>query len=1237
MKKDFGYREIPYNYTSFSDKEIILKYFDEETWRLLDELRHRRITGKSAKSIFEIIGDIFIIDRNPYIFNDLLNNVKKQKRLKKLHQIRFESIISKTTNERIPELVKKLERVDKKFFNKFKTEKKKRKKIFHTLNSITSKENIHFSAYHKVAHVTDATDWRVEYPEVIVYPESITEISRLIKAAVVLDLKIIPRGGGTGLTGGAIPVYPDTMIINTEKMNGIKEIEFILVNGKNIPIVEVEAGAITETVTHFCKERGYIFATDPTSSWASTIGGNIAENAGGKKGLIWGTAVDNIYSFKIINALGHILEVRRREHPHRKIEPEDTVVFDVYSTPKKKNEKLLKTITLSGLDIRKQGVGKDITNKALKGLPGIQKEGCDGVIVSAKFVLYKPFTHCRTICLEFFGTNMINASKTIVKIRETFNSDKDVYLTALEHFDGKYVGAIAYRNKSNRIEFPKAVLLIDIESDDIDKLKEASEKILDIVKPYNTEGFAADSEEKRELFWKDRKNLSAIARHTNAFKLNEDIVIPVEALPQFSDFIDRLNIQKELENNCSIIDDVTEYFKTLKDNRDVFLQSKIELFIRHVRDIKDKQIEYINNIEKPVTACNFIQDKNDSSMYLFELLRDGGLEYSISDIVIDRFRKNFHGYNEIINSFDEIVNFRLSRKLIIATHMHAGDGNIHVNIPVHSNDYRMMQDADEIAEIIMKETVNKFNGVISGEHGIGLTKLKFLDKDILDDFAEYKKEVDPKELFNPGKLKHDFPHNFVYTPSLNLLELEAFILEVADMEDLTKSIASCLRCGKCKDVCNTHVPSCTMFYSPRNKILAVTLITEAVLYEAQTTNNLTFRNFRMLRDVSDHCTMCHNCNNPCPVSIDFASVSLAIRSLLHDRKRAEPKLITSFVLFYLKRKGYYTNKLFRLLLLRFGYSMQRFAYIVNKPINKVSEKVIPKINGMLQARFPKAGSTSLRERLGLKGVNIFFAFQNPDKEIIKSVVYFPGCGSERMFPEISFAAIALLYAAGVRVVIPPEYLCCGYPLLANGKKKEAETKSYENRVLFHRMADIINYMGIEDVIVSCGTCYEMLDKYKIENIFPRSRIIDINEFIAQEDLYKKIQRETIYYHDPCHSPLKSIGVDRTFNTILGNKPIVTSNCCGEGGTMSLSAPFISNSLRDRKASNISSLLKKQDDITVITTCPSCVQGLSKINSKNSVKGKSMAVYLAEIFLGRGWKKDFISNVTKKNGIERIIL
>jgi len=1237
MKKDFGYREIPYNYTSFSDKEIILKYFDDETWNMLEDLRSKRITGRSAKLIFEIIGDIFIIDRNPYIFNDYLENSKKQKRLRKLHAIRFESIKNKTTNPQILVLLEKLKEVDKQFFHKFKEEKKKRRRVFFTLSQILSRENIRFSAFHKVAHVTDATDWRVEYPAVVVYPETVSEVSRLVKAAKTLNLKIIPRGGGTGLTGGAIPVVQDTMILNLEKMRNISKVGFAEILGNEVPFIETDAGVITETVTHYCRQEGFIFATDPTSAWASTIGGNIAENAGGKKCVMWGTAIDNILSFRIINAEGTLLEVRRKGHPHRKIKPEDNVVFEVYSLSKRRHEKLLRTINLTGLDIRKQGVGKDITNKALKGLPGIQKEGGDGIIVSAKFVLYKPFQHCRTICLEFFGTNLINASKAIVEINEAFESDTRVFLTALEHFDEKYVKAINYRNKSYRSDFPKAVLLIDIESNDHEELEKASARILDIVKQYNTEGFIAETEEKREIFWKDRKNLGAIARHTNAFKLNEDIVIPVESLPEFSDFVDRMNLQNELENNCILIDELTAYFNKQQINEDPFFESKLKSYLADIARVKAKYQDFIQNLEKPASLVAGLNWSGDPSKLLFEIIRDGEIPCSINDDVIAHFRKNFHGYNEMLAGFDELVEFRESRKLIIATHMHAGDGNIHVNIPVHSNDYGMMQKADQTAGIIMKATVDKFNGVISGEHGIGLTKLKFIDKSVLDAYAEYKKEADPDDIFNPGKLRYDFPLNSIYTPSLNLLELEAFILEVADMKDLTKSIASCIRCGKCKEVCNTHYPERTMFYSPRNKVLAVTLITEAVLYEAQTTNNLSFRNFRMLRDISDHCTMCHNCYIPCPVNIDFGNVSLAIRNLLNDRKRSEPKFITSFVLFYLKRKGYYANKFFRLLLLRFGYSMQRLGYLANKPFKSFTALAAPKINGILQSRLPKTGNPSIREILGLKGANTFFAFQNKLKDINKNVVYFPGCGSERMFPDISIATLALLYNAGVRVVIPPEYLCCGYPLLANGKVKEAETKSYENRVIFHRISDIISYMDIEDVIVSCGTCFEMLNKYNIENIFPNSGIIDISEFIARESLYRKKINHTLYFHNPCHSPLKSLGVDKTFSKIIETRPVSAPNCCGEGGTLSLSTPHISNSLRDRKRDNILSVLEKRENVTVLTACPSCVQGLSRINNKLSVEGKHLAVYMAETFLGRNWKKEFIKSITKNDGVERIIL
>jgi len=1229
-----NFREIPYNYTSFSDKEIILKYFDKEVWDTLNKLRTQRKTGRSAKLLFEILGDIFIVDRNPYIFNDFLENPIKQKKLQRIHKIKLNTIeIGSKKNPLVSKLIKEAQNLDIKFFAQFKAELKYQKKILNAFKKITKEENIQFSAFDRVSHVTDATDWRVEYPEVIIYPDSIKEIPKLITTAKNLNLKIIPRGGGTGLSGGAVPVQKNTLIINTEKLRKINEIEIVSENNKEIAIVEVETGVITENANQYCKRKGYVFATDPTSSWASTIGGNIAENAGGKKAVIWGTTIDNIYSFKIVDHTGTIFEVKRKNHPHRKIWEEDAVTFEVYNT---KTKKLTNTIELLGTDIRKKGVGKDITNKALGGVPGIQKEGGDGIIISAKFVLYKPFQHKDTLCLEFYGKNLINASKAIVEIKNYFKKHEHVVLTALEHFDEKYEEAINYRNKSNRSERPKAVLLVDMESNNKDFLKKEAKNLIELVKKYNTEAFLAQNEFEQEKFWKDRKNLGAIAQHTNAFKLNEDVVLPVKSLPTFANFAEKLNIEKELSNNIKIINTLLSKLKNYHDNNEnEFIESKKKICLEKLELFKKKNSLYKKNIDKPGKEILKEKSKEYKNFSIFELIQEEILDIDITQNILNEIHQTFYGYDEILQELDEIFNEIKHKKIIIATHMHAGDGNIHVNIPVNSNDYEMMKEAEETVAVIMKKTV-ELDGVISGEHGIGLTKLKFIDKKILDKFQEYKAKVDPEDLFNPGKLSKDFQLNKIYTPSLNLLKTEAFILEVADLKDLTASISSCVRCGKCKEVCNTQYSKLNMFYSPRNKILAISLITEAVLYEAQTAPAITFRNFKMLREVSDHCTICHKCFNVCPVNIDFGEVTLKTRNLLVERKKSKFKFITTFVLFYLQKKGYYFNKLLRIGLLRIGYSFQRLFHYINKPFSFITKKILPKIDGILKDKLPKAGDKTLRESLNLKGANTFFSFENKNMEIKKSVFYFPGCGSERMFTDINDATIAMLYNAGIRVVIAPEFLCCGYPLLANGKVKKAQIKTYQNSIIFHKISDTVGYMNIQDVIVSCGTCYEMLDKYQFENIFPGSKISDVNEFIANEKLYSTKVNKKYLYHEPCHTPLKGLGFEETFKQILDADVENIPNCCGEGGTLALSTPDISNTLRARKANNIKEIdpsLKKE---TVLTTCPSCVQGLSKINDQVSITGKSMIVELADIFLGKNWKKKFIKDIKKNNSVEKII-
>ena len=221
--------------------------------------------------------------------------------------------------------------------------------------------------------------------------------------------------------------------------------------------------------------------------------------------------------------------------------------------------------------------------------------------------------------------------------------------------------------------------------------------------------------------------------------------------------------------------------------------------------------------------------------------------------------------------------------------MHAGDGNVHTNIPVNSDNYEMLQTANRAVERIM-HLARSLDGVISGEHGIGITKLEFLTEAEIAPFRAYKQRVDPESRFNKGKLMPGGDMGNAYTPSFSLLGTESLIMEQSEIGKISDMVKDCLRCGKCKPVCSTHVPRANLLYSPRNKILGTSLLVEAFLYEEQTRRGISLKHFDEFNDVADHCTVCHRCIKPCPVDIDFGDVSVAMRNFLRkqDKKRFSP-------------------------------------------------------------------------------------------------------------------------------------------------------------------------------------------------------------------------------------------------------------------------------------------------------------------------------------------------------------
>ena len=213
-------REIPYNYTSLSDREIVIRLLGEKAWDTIESLRGSRRTGRSARMLFEVLGDIWAVERNPYLVDDLIVHPKRRKLLVREMSRRLEAVRQRAEgNADVLRLVSEASAAVCRFDNSFPKLIERRAEVKRRLSAITDPDNIRFDGFARVTHVTDATDWRIEYPFVVLTPDREEEIAPLVRALFELKLTIIPRSGGTGYTGGAVPLHPDTAVINMEKFD----------------------------------------------------------------------------------------------------------------------------------------------------------------------------------------------------------------------------------------------------------------------------------------------------------------------------------------------------------------------------------------------------------------------------------------------------------------------------------------------------------------------------------------------------------------------------------------------------------------------------------------------------------------------------------------------------------------------------------------------------------------------------------------------------------------------------------------------------------------------------------------------------------------------------------------------------------------------------------------------------------------------------------------------------------
>ncbi len=1059
-----------------------------------------------------------------------------------------------------------------------------------------------------VAAATDATDLRMELPLMVVEPDSAEQVSRLVKLANELKFALIPRGGGSGMTGGAVPARKRTVIVSMTRMDRITSIDL---EGLT---VTCQAGCITQNVIAAVSKAGALFSVDPASKQASTIGGNVSENAGGPMAFEYGTTIDNLLWWRMVTPTGEIISVERENHPRHKIMPDETAVFVV----KDMSGGVRNVVNLSGSELRLPGLGKDVTNKCLGGLPGVQKEGTDGIITEVCFTTHPKPKHSRVMVLEFFGRSMTPAAvvvRELVALRNRIREEGDyAHISAMEEFNAKYVQAIDYQPKSHKYEgLPISVIIVQVDGDDSYLLDKCVDSIVEVVeRQENVDISVAHDAKEAERFWEDRHRLSLIARRTSGFKMNEDVVIPIERVPEFAAFLEQVNLECSAKAYRSALQDVGRIQGFPMDNkefnREFSWTSKAALGQISSKDVSDEEV------------------------------------LSRAHAFLDRLCEE---HPRLQRKIARIVEEMEASRLVVASHMHAGDGNCHINIPVNSNDHDMLAHAEEVAARIMTRC-QEMGGEVSGEHGIGITKIHFLSQKKMDDLRLFKERTDPRDVMNPAKLVYrDLPVK-PFTFSFNSLIQDISESGLPDKETLIgilRNVQTCTRCGKCKTVCPMTCPESSLQYHPRNKNMVYGMLVEAIYYSQINKGRVDDALFLNLRRQIEHCTGCGRCMAQCPMKIPSGEVALHLHCML-DHEGAGGHPIKERVIDWLAKDV--TTRLPKVAkMASLGQKMQnRFLSVVPESWRRRME------NPMFSGPGPKMGYTNLYESLKVHKGNIFSTSDSP--AALPLVLYFPGCGGSLFYDRIGLSTVFLLLHAGFAVMVPPRHMCCGYPALSAGMDVAYEDNKAVNRQYMASMLRSAQQQGftVTHIVTSCPTCLDSLERYELGDQFPDIKLLDAGQLVFPILNERNRGQVTplpagtrLIYHGSCHCPWAGVHRVKGHQLLMheveqfsGARLVLSSGCCGESGTGAMTSPAIYNELRRVKRGNLEGLMGDGYRDVILVPCPSCKIGIGRnllgMKRKNHVY--HVNEFVAGLIDGEDRRQSFRRKVAETKGDLRVV-
>jgi len=398
------------------------------------------------------------------------------------------------------------------------------KSVIQQLKGITGK--VLTSEADRLSYAYDATN--LQYmPDAIVFPENQEQVSRILSLAQDLEFPVVPRGAGSGLTGGALPVNGGLLVVMT-RMNKIISIDM------NNLVADVEPGVVTGIFHKRVQSVDLYYPPDPSSSAYSTLGGNVAECAGGPSAVKYGVTRDYILGLTFVIPGGDIIQ--------------------------------------TGVRTAKGVVGYDLT-RLLTG-----SEGTLGIITQMTLRLLPKPKSIQTLVV--FYASMHKAAENVSEIIR-----KGLIPKTIEYLDHAAIACLPPDFPGSLPKEAKAMLIIEMDGA-VDQVENDMNEVIELVNDNDAISVtkAKDSQQAQSI-WQARKAISPALYRYAPDKINEDIVVPRSLIPDFVDKVDELRHATGLTMvSFGHAGDGNIHFTVMLDKNDPVAQKKANTVIESIFD-----------------------------------------------------------------------------------------------------------------------------------------------------------------------------------------------------------------------------------------------------------------------------------------------------------------------------------------------------------------------------------------------------------------------------------------------------------------------------------------------------------------------------------------------------------------------------------------------------------------------------------------------------------------------------